>query len=118
MSWLLQTQEIDRLPKLCWIADLNLTQRTAKILHGPRVEVGTDFVVEGVWDRSFADGDFDRSANFFGSGIRVRGDELWLVPSRALVDRVLFGIQPGRAVAIQQPGRAAGVFRRPTRSCP
>ncbi|MFX0199129.1 MAG: hypothetical protein ACFFCW_23650 [Candidatus Hodarchaeota archaeon] len=83
-------------------------------------------MVEGVWDDDFERGDFHRSENFFGSGIRIDGDSVYFVPSSALVDRLLFCKDDGsflcsnsliflpaeRTTEILNKGRTLESFRR------
>jgi hypothetical protein len=53
------------------------------------VEVGDQFLVEGVWDGTFEEHRFIESSNFFGSGLRVESDSVIVAPSRAIVDRIV-----------------------------
>jgi len=78
------------LPKLTWIAKIDGSTNSVHAICGPWVEHGPDFLVEGVWDGPFDEGNFDTSASFFGSGLRVRESSVILCPSRALVDRIYF----------------------------
>jgi len=47
-------------------------------------------MVEGAWDGNFSSGDFHRTENFFGSGIRVEGERVYFVTSSALVDHLFY----------------------------
>jgi hypothetical protein len=78
------------LPKLGWIASLDLHTHRLSVAHGSAVECRPSFMVEGVWDGAFADGDFHTGAHLFGSGIRLDGDAVYFVPSCALVDRLFY----------------------------
>jgi hypothetical protein len=84
------------LPKLAWAASLDLGQRTLWVLHGSAVECTEEWLVEGTWDGPFQQADFHRSANVFGSGIRIDGDLIHFVPSSALVGRLLYCVHAGR----------------------
>ena len=84
------------LPKLAWAASLDLGQRTLWVIHGPAVECRDQWLVEGTWDGPFEQADFHHSANFFGSGIRIDGDQIHFVPSAAPVDRLLYCVYAGR----------------------
>ncbi len=84
------------LPKLAWAASLDLGQRTVWVLHGSAVECTEKWLIEGTWDGPFQQAAFHRSANFFGSGIRIDGDLIHFVPSSALVDRLLYCVWAGR----------------------
>ena len=77
-------------PKLAWVAILNSGDCSAKILHGPMVEISKNWAVEGVWDSPFIEGDFDKSDLIFGSGIRRRKNRLVFVSSATAVDRLWF----------------------------
>ncbi|SRR6266487_94644 len=95
----LQRRELESLPKLAWLAAYDRAAGRVVVLHGPGVEGREDWVVEGVWDGDFALGAFHRSDHFFGSGVRLEGDRAYFVPSRALVDRLLYCVQ-GRSVLV------------------
>lgn len=60
------------------------------VLHGTDVELADNFIVEGVWEGDFNLGNFHCAEHFFGSGIVVQDDCVWIVPSTALVDRLFF----------------------------
>jgi hypothetical protein len=78
------------LPQLAWVTSIDLPTLTVEVRHGISVEFGSNFIVEGVWDASFNEANFHLSDNFFGSGIRLTENEIWIVPSRALVDRIIY----------------------------
>jgi len=59
-------------------------------LCGTAVEHGEGWLVEGVWDAPFEAGEFHLREAFFGSGLRVDGDEVTACASTALVDRLLY----------------------------
>nr|MBA4160198.1 hypothetical protein [Gemmatimonadota bacterium] len=86
----LHCTHVPELPKLAWLASLNRETLRLDVLHGGAVEIGDGWIVEGVWDGEFASGEFHRSDHFFGSGIRIDGEEVHFVPSSALVDRLLY----------------------------
>jgi hypothetical protein len=86
----LRHQEVAALPKLAWLASLDLRNGTLEALHGSAVECRQDWLVEGVWDADFLQGNFHRSENFFGSGVRVENESVYFVPSSGLVDRILY----------------------------
>ena len=48
------------------------------------------WIVEGIWDGDFQAGNFHKSENFFGSGIRVEGENIHIVSSMALVDHLFY----------------------------
>jgi hypothetical protein len=84
-----QFREVESMPKLGWIAVVNSTLNRLNVFHGRYVEQGPYWVVEGVWDGRFQDGNFDRSACFYGSGVKINGTKINFVPSIANTDRVL-----------------------------
>jgi hypothetical protein len=78
------------LPKLAWLATLDAAQARLSVQHGAAVECRPTWMVEGVWDGAFEEGDFHRGAHLFGSGIRLDGGIVSFVPSSALVDRLVY----------------------------
>ena len=64
---------IDALPRLAWCAELRQGHSTVKVRHGPWVETGADFFVEGAWDQAFEAHRFDMAQTFTGSGGRILG---------------------------------------------
>ncbi len=77
------------LPSLAWICSVNIETLSVTVFHGEDVEQKNNFIVEGVWNEEFTLGNFHISEHFFGSGIRVDKNAVWLVPSATLVDRLL-----------------------------
>lgn len=90
MTWTIHYRPIAELPKLMWLAAIQPNGKTVTVFHGPAVECHDEWMVEGVWDGEFSRGEFHRSENFFGSGIRVEGDRVYCVASSALVDRLFY----------------------------
>ncbi len=95
----IEARSAPALPRLSWVAELQRDQGVVRVLHGTSVEARPDFVVEGAWDGPFREGGFHRAENFFGSGLRTEGDALWLVPSRALTDRLVYCVRGRNVVA-------------------
>lgn len=82
-------EENKLLPKLSWISELEPKKnKNILVTHGSAVECMKDWMVEGVWDGNFEDGNFHRSENFFGSGLRIENDTVHFVPSTSLTDRL------------------------------
>jgi hypothetical protein len=90
-------EENENLPPLGWIAEVDLSCHAISIQHGSRVEHGSRWIVEGVWDGSFG-GAFDRCAHLFGSGVRVGDESITFVPSCALVDRLVWADRNGALI--------------------
>jgi hypothetical protein len=85
----MQNVEKEGLPRLAWVAFHDLGSDTLTVFSGSAVECGKEWLVEGVWDDDFREAGFHKSEVFFGSGIRVEGDAIHFVPSKALVDRII-----------------------------
>jgi hypothetical protein len=71
MSMHFDFQSVDSLPRLAWCAELRQGSERVYVLHGPWVETGTDFFVEGAWDGAFDRRDFAGAVTFCGSGGRI-----------------------------------------------
>ena len=84
------------LPLLAWAATLDLRTGEVRALHGPGVETGAGWLVEGVWDGDFAAAEFHESECFFGSGVRVADGAVHFVPSVALTDRLVYALEVDR----------------------
>lgn len=95
----LECYEVPELPKLAWVATLDLHSNRVRAFHGSAVERGRGWLVEGAWDDDFAAGGFHRTAQFFGSGIRIDGDAVYFVPSSALTDR-LFSCRTDQSLVV------------------
>jgi hypothetical protein len=94
--WHLVFRQLDSLPKLAWLAEVDALNASVTVDHGRAVECRDDWCVEGVWEGAFEEGNFHRVENFFGSGIRIEGDELVFCSSVALVDRIFHVTWHGR----------------------
>jgi len=78
------------LPQLAWLAEVDRAAGLVRVAHGASLETAPEWAVEGVWEGDFAAGEFHRAENFFGSGIRIAGEEVHFVPSTASIDRLLY----------------------------
>ena len=74
------------LPKLAWVAEVNRTDQTVTLHHGPSVEVRQNFFIEGVWDGSFQNGDFGETECVFGTGGILKDGSVRFVTSAATTD--------------------------------
>lgn len=88
MSRRLRPMLVPDWPKLAWVSRLQPLSIDVPVWHGPMVEVAEDWLAEAVWDGDFQAGHFDQTDLVFGSGIRVRGDNLHVVNSATMVDRL------------------------------
>jgi hypothetical protein len=79
---------IEEWPPLAWLATCDPGAPTVKVLHGARVETYPDWFAEAAWAGDYERGDFDRTDLVFGTGGRLRGDELTFVSSATTVDRL------------------------------
>ncbi|MBI5523214.1 MAG: hypothetical protein HY910_11330 [Desulfarculus sp.] len=98
MPFALECTQNEALPKLAWLARVDRREQVARVVHGAALEKGDGWLVEGVWDGPFGQGDFHQSENFFGSGIRLVGEEVHFVPSTASIDRLLYCEHQGQAL--------------------
>src|SRR5687768_14467030 len=74
------------LPKLAWIATVNRAKRIVTLIHGPLVEIRSNFFIEGVWNGSFEDGNFGETDCVFGTGGIVEDQLVRFVTSASTVD--------------------------------
>ena len=84
----------ESLPKLAWYAVVDRRAATCEIECGRFVEVDPSprpkWVAAGMWDGDFAAGDFHTSEHVFGSGLRVDGEDVVVVPAHSTVDRCVY----------------------------
>ena len=78
------------LPKLAWVAEVNRTDQTVTLHHGPLVEVRQNFFVEGVWDGPFQNGDFGETDCVFGTGGILTEESIRFVTSAATTDYLYY----------------------------
>ena len=103
-------------PKLAWVAVCSNNPAGVAVYHGPLVEATQDRCVEAVWAGDFAKGDFDRTDLVFGTGVRLRGDDVVFVSSGTTLDRLWHVALDGRIyVSNTLPGimAVAGLALRP-----
>jgi len=108
-----QFQLVPLLPKLAWLAEVNLDEMTASVRHGQYVEVRSGFFIEGVWNGPFAKGDFGRTEAVFGSGGIVSGAGILFVSSSSTTDS-LFHARTGARLTVSNslPFLLAGIGDR------
>ncbi len=84
----------DSLPKLAWYAVIDRREGTVDVEAGRFVEIdpspSPQWVVAGMWDGEFSQGDFHTAEHVYGSGLRVDGDEVVVVPAHSTVDRCVY----------------------------
>ncbi|MFC1783131.1 hypothetical protein ACFL02_06055 [Planctomycetota bacterium] len=83
-------KSVNTLPKLAWCAVIEREKESVEILHGPWVEFRERFFVEGVWDGSFADGDFNESTSFMGSGGKISNGKVTFVAPCHTIERLIW----------------------------
>lgn len=74
------------LPKLAWIANVDLEKQQTIVVHGPWVEKLERGFIEGAWDGDFTNTTFDTSACVFGSGAVVNEKSIIFVSSTSTTD--------------------------------
>ncbi|HWG35343.1 MAG TPA: hypothetical protein VN650_14335 [Gemmatimonadaceae bacterium] len=84
------------LPKLGWLAIVDHSTRSVRVAHGDLVEIRGSWFVEGVWDGDFAEGAFDTTDCFFGSGGVARGDSVVFVSSASTTDYLYYATSDSR----------------------
>lgn len=88
MKFLLQLNQA--LPKLGWFARIDHNSGDVFVVHGEYVEIGDDFIIEGVWNGEFAEGSFGETDCIFGSGLIARDGEIIVVSSVATTDSIYY----------------------------
>jgi hypothetical protein len=68
------------IPSLAWLLDCSAAMGRPILYHGRHVELFEDGFFEGAWGGDFAQRNFDRSANVFGSGARIGRSAVTFVP--------------------------------------
>jgi hypothetical protein len=80
-----QRECVDGIPPLAWVAILSRNCATLRLLHGRHVDQLSTGFFEGAWDGTFADADFDKAVNVFGSGAKLESETVTFVsPSHTL----------------------------------
>jgi hypothetical protein len=85
-------------PPLAWIAVCERGSPLLRIIAGAGVEQRQNWFCEAVWDAPFSDGNFDQTDVVFGSGARLREDQVIFVSAGSTVDRLQFAIRGKRTV--------------------
>jgi hypothetical protein len=86
----LRSQSNAGLSRLGWVATVNRTTGLVTLLHGPLVEVHSNFFIEGVWNGPFELGDFGDTDCVFGTGGIIADDYVRFVTSAATVDYLYY----------------------------
>jgi hypothetical protein len=79
---------IEDWPPLAWLATCDPDTATVEVIHGRQVETYPDWFAEAAWDGDYEQADFDRTDLVYGTGGRLRDDELTFVSSATTVDRL------------------------------
>lgn len=79
---------------MAWYAVVDRRAHTVDIECGRFVEIDPSptpaWVAAGLWDGDFASGDFHQSEHVYGSGLRVDGEDVVVVPAHSTVDRCVY----------------------------
>ena len=94
MTFRLTVERDENLPKLAWYAVIDPRTKSVQADVGRFVEVdpasSPQWLAAGMWDGDFAKGDFHQSEHVFGSGLRLDGNEVVIVPAHSTVDRCVY----------------------------
>lgn len=74
------------LPKLAWVATVEMRKQQARVYHGPWVEVLPEAFIEGLWDGHYPEAGFDQSCCVFGTGAVARDQCITFVSSTSTTD--------------------------------
>ncbi len=85
----------DKWPPLAWAAQCFYANSVIVVYHGAGVEVRDNWFCEAVWNNNFETGDFDLTDIIFGSGARIRTEQVTFVSSGTTVDRLQALTLPG-----------------------
>lgn len=84
----------ESLPRNVWYAKVDRRTGACEVEVGRFVEIDPaptpKWVVAGCWDGDFAEGGFHASEHVFGSGLRLDGDDVVVVPAHSTVDRCVY----------------------------
>lgn len=89
----------DALPRLAWCARLASDSVEVAVEHGPWVETGSRFFVDGAWDGTFAHGYLHRATTVLGSGGQLVDDAVLFCTTTHTKER-LQSIRIGNALLI------------------
>lgn len=87
---------IDCFPKLAWVAVVDEKQNSITAYHGKYVECRSDWMIEGIWNGSFQEGNFHETALVFGTGVRIAEDKIYFVSSGSMADRLYYAFSGGK----------------------
>lgn len=79
-----------RLPRLAWLAEVDLVKKIVRVQHGDSVECWEHFFIEGVWNGEFYSGDFSKTDCVFGTGGVVNRDSVEFVSSACTTDYLYY----------------------------
>lgn len=92
-NWRIVAVHRDGLERLAWTARADLRKQQVEVFCGSNVEVGEDWVFEGIWNAPFSGAGFDNAAEVYGSGLRTRGDLLTFVAPSTTTERIWYTTQ-------------------------
>jgi hypothetical protein len=85
-------RRFEELPRLAWCARLAKGKEGVQVFHGPWLETGPGFFVDGAWDGPFEERGFDRAVTFTGSGGLITPRGVLFCPATHNLER-LFAIR-------------------------
>jgi hypothetical protein len=92
-------RRLDELPRLAWCAKLTKGSEQVRVLHGPWLETGADFFVDGAWDGPFEERGFDRAVTLTGSGGMISPHGVLFCAATHNLER-LFAIRVGNELHV------------------
>jgi hypothetical protein len=89
--------EVASLPRLAWCLRADERDTIVRVVHGPWVETGEDFLVEGAWPGLFADGRIGDGGVLMGSGAMLRDGRL-VVHAPSQTTEAVYSVRAGRSL--------------------
>lgn len=97
MAWSLSVSVANDLPALAWYCVIR--NSAVEVECGPAVECFPAGFFEGAWSGEFDDNRFDLAATVCGSGVRIVGDSVILVPPSHTLEAIYYAHVDGGLIA-------------------
>ena len=94
-----ELRRLEQLPRLSWLARMRRGESAVTVLHGPWVERGADFFVEGAWDGPYNEGRLDQAVTLAGSGGRTQANGVLFCPPSHNLEQ-LYAIRSGTELLV------------------